>query len=131
MSIANQTFFKLTNCSWRWHYDARNTEALAAQVALAAWRPLYGVHFELVSHHASLRHLFHQKAPSARILRLCEFLADFDFQEIMVVKGTDNVVPDFLSSWRNFIGETKQQQFTPGLFNTVQKPLASSKFKYM
>jgi hypothetical protein len=82
----------------QWHYDARNAEALAAQVALAAWRPLlYGVHFELVSDHASLRHLFHQKAPSARILRLCEFLADFDFQEIMVVKGTDNAVPDFLS----------------------------------
>jgi hypothetical protein len=82
----------------QWHYDARNAEALATQVALAAWRPLlYGVHFELVSDHDSLRHLFHQKAPSARILRLCEFLADFDFQEIMVVKGTDNAVPDFLS----------------------------------
>ena len=57
-------------------------------MALAAWRPLlYGVHFELVSDHASLRHLFQQKAPSARILRLCEFLADFDFQEVQFVKG--------------------------------------------
>ena len=28
----------------QWTYDARNAEALAAQVALAAWRPLlYGV----------------------------------------------------------------------------------------
>jgi hypothetical protein len=54
-----------------WHYDERNAEALAAQVALAAWHPLlYGVHFELVSDHTSLRHLFLQKAPSARILRL-------------------------------------------------------------
>jgi hypothetical protein len=59
-------------------------------VALAAWRPLlYGIHFELVSDHASLRHLFQQKAPSARILRLCEFLADFDFQEVQFVKGSD------------------------------------------
>ena len=24
---------------YQWHYDARNAEALAAQVALAAWRP--------------------------------------------------------------------------------------------
>jgi hypothetical protein len=82
----------------QWHYDSRNAEALAAQVALAAWRPLlYGVHFELVSNHASLRHLFQQKAPSARILRLCEFLADFNFQEVQFVKGSDNAVPDFLS----------------------------------
>ena len=82
----------------QWNYDARNAEALAAQVALAAWRPLlYGVQFELVSDHASLRYLFQQKNPSARILRLCEFLAGFDFQEVQVVKGADNVVPDFLS----------------------------------
>ena len=40
----------------QWNYDARNAEALAAQVALAAWRPLlYGVQFDLVSDHASLR----------------------------------------------------------------------------
>ena len=73
-----------------WNYDARNAEALAAQVALAAWRPLlYGVHFDLVSDHASLRHLVQQKAPSARILRLCEFLADFEFQGVQVVKGAE------------------------------------------
>ncbi len=82
----------------QWHYDARNAEALAAQVALAAWRALlYGVPFELVSDHASLRHLFQQKEPSARILRLCEFLAEFDFQEVQYVRGTANIVPDFLS----------------------------------
>jgi hypothetical protein len=69
--------------SSQWHYDARNAEALAAQVALAAWRSLLdGVPFELVSDHACLRHLFQQKAPSASILRLCEFLAEFDFQEV-------------------------------------------------
>jgi hypothetical protein len=82
----------------QWHYDARNAEALSAQVALAAWRPLlYGVPFELVSVHAGLRHLFQQKAPSARILRLCEFLAEFDFQEVQYVRGAANLVPDFLS----------------------------------
>jgi hypothetical protein len=82
----------------QWHYDASNAEALAAQVALAAWRPLlYGVPFELVSDHAGLRHLFQQKAPSARILRLCEFLAEFDFQEVQYVRGAANLVPDFLS----------------------------------
>jgi hypothetical protein len=52
---------------------------------VSVWRPLlYGVHFELVSDYASLRHMFQQKAPSARILRLCEFLADFDFQEVQL-----------------------------------------------
>ena len=58
---------------------------------------VYGVPFELVSDHASLRHLFQQKTPSARILRLCEFLAEFDFQEVQYVRGTANIVPDFLS----------------------------------
>jgi hypothetical protein len=82
----------------QWHYDARNAEALAAQVALEAWRPLlYGVPFELVSDHAGLRHLFQQKPPSASILRLCEFLAEFDFHEVQYVRGAANLVPDFLS----------------------------------
>ena len=91
----------------QWHYDARNAEALAAQVALAAWRTLlYGVQFELISDHASLRYLFQQKNPSARILRLCEFLAGFDFQEVQSVRGTENVVPDFLSRpWREDVVE--------------------------
>ena len=69
---------KLQGAQYR--YDARNVEALAAQVALAAWRPLlYGVKFELLSDHSSLTHLFTQKAPSQRILRMCEFFEDFDF----------------------------------------------------
>jgi hypothetical protein len=76
-----------------WHYDARNVETLASQVALASWLSLlYGVFFELVSDHASLRYLFQQKAPSAMILHLCEFLAEFDFQEVQVVKGTEVVI---------------------------------------
>ena len=82
----------------QYRYDARNAESLAAQVALSTWRTLlYGVRFELVSDHASLRSLFQQKAPSHRILRLCEFLADFDFEEVKFVRGADNAVPDFLS----------------------------------
>ena len=53
-----------------------------------SWLPLlYGVSFELVSDHASLRYLFQQKTSFALILRLCEFLAEFDFQEVQVVKG--------------------------------------------
>ena len=87
---------KLQGAQYR--YDARNAEALAAQLALSAWRPyLSGVHFELVSDHASLQSLFQQKAPSHRILRLCEFLADFDFDEVRFVRGQHNTVPDFLS----------------------------------
>jgi len=41
--------------------------------------------------------LFTQKSPSQRILLLCEFLADFDFEEIKCVLGTHNVIPDVLS----------------------------------
>ena len=58
----------------------RNVEALAAQIALAEWRTLlYGVPFEIFSDHGSLQYLFTQKAPSQRILRMCEFLSDFNF----------------------------------------------------
>ena len=77
----------------------RHAEALAVQLALAAWRPLlYGEPFELHSDHFSLTSLLTQRAaPSQRILRLCEFLADFNFEEVRYVRGVDNVVPDFLS----------------------------------
>ncbi len=76
----------------QWHYNARNTEALAVQVAIAAWRPLlYGVHFELVSDHPSLRPLFHQKAPSARILRL--LLPSLDVQAFHESLSVNSISP--------------------------------------
>ena len=82
----------------QYRYDARNVEALAAQIALAEWRTLlYGVHFEVFSDHGSLQYLFTQKEPSQRILRMCEFFSDFNFSEVQFVRGVDNVVPDFLS----------------------------------
>ena len=83
----------------QFRYDGRNAEALAIQLSLAHWRPLlYGVKFELCSDHFSLTQLMRQRAiPSQRLLRLCEFLADFDFDEIQHIAGKDNLVPDFLS----------------------------------
>lgn len=82
----------------QFRYDARNVEALAAQIALSVWRPLlYGVRFELVSDHATLGTLLSQKALTPRLLRLCEFMADFDFDEVKYCRGPDHVVPDFLS----------------------------------
>ena len=87
---------KLSGAQYR--YDARNVEALAAQMALVTWRTLLlGIPFEIYSDHDSLQYLFTQKAPSQRILRLCEFLADFNFKEIKYVPGMDAAVPDFLS----------------------------------
>jgi len=87
---------KLPGAQYR--YDARNVEALAAQMALTTWRTiLLGVQFEIYSDHVSLKYLFTQKAPSQRILRLCEFLTDYDFTEIKYVPGPENDVPDFLS----------------------------------
>jgi len=82
----------------QYQYHARNVEALAAQMALTKWRTIVlGVQFEIYSDHDSLKYLFTQKAPSQHILRLCEFLADYDFTEIKYVPGPQNVVPDFLS----------------------------------
>jgi len=78
--------------------DARNFKALAAQVALQTWRTLFlGQKFEVYSDHHSLQYLFTQKSLSQRILRQCEFLSDFNFEEIKYVPGAHNVVPDFLS----------------------------------
>ena len=58
---------KLSGAQYR--YDARNMEALAAQMALATWRTiLLGVQFEIYSDHDSLKYLFTQKAPSQHIL---------------------------------------------------------------
>ena len=73
-------------------------KTLAAQMALTTWRTiLLGVQFKIYSDHDTLKYLFTQKAPFQRILRLCEFLADYDFTEIKYVPGPENVVPDFLS----------------------------------
>jgi hypothetical protein len=73
-------------------------EALAAQMALTTWRTLLlGVKFEIFSDHDSLQYLFTQKSPSQRILSLCEFLADHDFEEVKYVPGPQNVVPDVWS----------------------------------
>jgi len=87
---------KLKGAQYR--YDARNVEALAAQVALQTWRTLLlAQKFEIYSDHDSLQYLFTQKSLSQRILRLCEFLSDFNFEEIIYVPGALNVVPDFPS----------------------------------
>jgi len=87
---------KLSRAQYR--YDARNMEALAAQMALITWRTLLlGVNSEIFSDHDSLQYLFTQKAPLQRILRLCEFLAVYNFEEVKYVPGPQNVVPNFLS----------------------------------
>jgi len=81
----------------QYHYDARKVN-LAVQMALLAWRTnLLSVRFELYSDHDSLQFLFTPKSPYQRILRLCNFLAEYNFKEIKYVPGPDNVVPDFLS----------------------------------
>jgi len=82
----------------QYKYDGRNVEALGAQVALQTWRTLLlGQKFEIYSDHDSPQYLFTQKSPSQRILHLCEFLSDFNFEEIKYVPSAHNVVPDFLS----------------------------------
>ena len=87
---------KLKGAQYR--YDAWNVEALTAPMALQTWRTLLlGQTFEIYSDHDSLQYLFTQKSLSQRILRLCEFLADFDFEEIKYVPRSHNVVPDVLS----------------------------------
>jgi len=81
---------KLSGVQYR--YDARNVEALAAQMALTTWCTLLlGEFFEIFSDHDSLQYLFTQKFPSQRIFRLCEFLADGNFEEVKYVPGPQNV----------------------------------------
>jgi len=80
----------------RFRYDTNNVEALAVQMTLTTWRTLLmGVRFEICSDHDSLQHLFTQKSPSQHILRFCDFLADFNFEEIKHIPGPDNVALDF------------------------------------
>ena len=87
---------KLAGAQFR--YNARNVEALAAQMALQTWRTLLlGQKFKIYANHNSLKFLFTQKNPSQRILRLCEFMADFNFTEIKFEPGPNNVVLDLLS----------------------------------
>ena len=63
---------KLKGAQYR--YDARNLEALAAQMALQTWRTLLlGQKFEICSDHDSLQYLFTQKSPSQRILGCVSF----------------------------------------------------------
>jgi len=100
---------KLSGAQYR--YDARNVEALAAQMALQTWtrrNDLRGVQFEIYLDHDSLKYLFTQKEPSQRILQLCEFMADFNCTEVRYVLGPDNVVPDFLS--RPWVDEQGQDR---------------------
>ena len=78
-------------------------------MALQTWRTnLLGVQFEIYSDHDSLKYLFTQKELSQRILRLCEFMADFNFTEVRYVPGPANVVPDFLS--RPWVDEQGQDR---------------------
>ena len=51
--------------------------------------------FEIYADHDSLQYLFSQKSPSQRILRLCEFLADFDFDEIKYYQDHTLLFPTF------------------------------------
>ena len=101
--------------------DARNVEFLAAQMALTTWRTiLMGVPFEIYSNHDSLKYLFSQKLSSQRILRLCEFLADYDFQEIKYVPGPENVVPDFFSrQWDSTMSTSPIQMLTTSIMMIV------------
>ena len=103
---------KLSGAQYR--CDARNVEALAAQMALQTWRTnLLGVQFENYSDHDSLKYLFKQKEPSQRISRLCEFMADFNFTEVHYVPGPDNVVPDFYHALEWMSKARTGQSFVP------------------
>jgi len=77
---------KLSGAQYR--YNACNVEKLAAQMALQTWRTgLLGVQFEIYSDHDSLKYLFTQKEQSQRILRLCEFMADFNLQRCAMCRA--------------------------------------------
>ena len=99
----------------QYRYDSRSVESLAVQVALSTWRQyLYGIQFEIFTDHQSLQYLYTQHHPSQRVLRLCEFMATFDFKEVRFVRGSQAVVPDFLSRpFKDKDGETQEEADTP------------------
>ena len=81
------------------HYPTHEQELLAIVVALKAWRyELMGVHFNILTDHATLRDFQTQPALSKRQARWLEHLSDFDYT-LSYLPGEKNTVADAMSCY--------------------------------
>ena len=81
------------------HYPTHEQEFLAIVVALKAWRyELMGVHFNVLTDHATLRDFQTQPALSKRQARWLEHLSDFDYT-LLYLPGEKNTVADAMSRY--------------------------------
>lgn len=79
------------------NYTATERECLAVIRAIEKFLPyIGGIHFKVVSDHASLKWLQNVKDPTGKLARWAIRLQAHDF-ELIHRKGKDNVVPDALS----------------------------------
>ena len=79
------------------NYPTHEQELLAVICALKEWRHhLHGNKFRIITDHHSLKYLHTQPHLSARQIRWCEYLSQFDFT-IEYMDGKQNVVADALS----------------------------------
>ena len=85
------------------NYTTREQELLAIKECLRTWRHYtYRTTTLVRTDHDSLRWIFTQNNMTGRLARWCEFLADYQIQDIKHVKGIDNVVADALSRRRDY-----------------------------
>lgn len=86
---------KLTTCQRK--YSATERECFAVLCAIEKFRPyIEGVHFDVITDHASLVWLKNLKDPTGRLSRWALRMQQFDFT-LTHRKGKLNVVPDALS----------------------------------
>jgi hypothetical protein len=79
-------------------YGVRDKELLACKECLQHWRMfLLGRPFTLQSDHKSLQYLRASKQLTGRPARWQDFFSEYDFNDIVYVKGCDNVIADLLS----------------------------------
>lgn len=79
-------------------YTTREQELLAIKEALKHWKHyLLGISFTIHSDHQSLQYIFSQRDLSGKLLRWCDFLQQFDFDNIRYLPGSQNPVGDALS----------------------------------
>lgn len=101
---------KLTSAQQKYHVTER--ECLAVLMAIERFRPyIEGVHFSVITDHASLLWLKNLKDPTGRLARWALRLQGHNFT-LMHRKGTLNVVPDALSRAICSIEETSTRTAT-------------------
>jgi hypothetical protein len=84
------------------NYTALEQELLAIKECLRNWKHYtYRTRTLVKTDHDLLRWIFTQNNLTGRLARWVEFLADFQIEDIMHLKGVDNVVAKPRTSWQD------------------------------